>query len=187
MFGLSSSAERILSPATLTHPADVRSVPAEPGIYGWWIRVGSLEVPIADYRQHDDFELLYVGIAPRKPSTDGRLSKSNLRKRLNQHVNGNASRSTLRRTLGVLLMETLDMELGLRNGRPHWVEETRLTRWMHENARVAYVIDQAPWQAEDELLANATLALNIVGRTDDEFARTISARRRAARAAARPI
>src|SRR5690625_3391506 len=112
MFGLSSSAERILSPATLTHPADVRSVPAEPGIYGWWIRVGSLEVPIADYRQHDDFELLYVGIAPRKPSTDGRLSKSNLRKRLNQHVNGNASRSTLRRTLGVLLMEPLGLTLG---------------------------------------------------------------------------
>lgn len=187
MSELSPSAEHILSPRTLTHPGDVRRVPSEPGIYGWWVRAGSLDVPAADYQQHEGFELLYVGISPRRPSAAGGISKSNLRKRLNQHVNGNASRSTLRRTLGVLLMETLDMTLVLRNGRPQWVEEASLTRWMHENARVAYVIDHAPWHAEDELLEHATLALNIDGRATDEFARSISVRRSAALAAARSV
>lgn len=184
---LSLTAEHILSPRALTPPADVRSAPAKPGIYGWWVRTGSLDVPAADYSQHDGFDLLYVGISPRRPSVAGRVSKGNIRKRLDQHVNGKASQSTLRRTLGVLLMETLDMALVLRNGREQWVEEPILTRWMHQNTRVAYVIDQAPWHAENELLEHASLALNIAGRANEEFARFIAARRRAARAAARPI
>ncbi len=187
MSELSPLAERILAPVLFTHPAEVRSVPAESGIYGWWVRAGSLEVPAADYQQHEGFELLYVGIAPRRPTTAGRASKSNLKKRLNQHVNGNASQSTLRRTLGVLLMETLDLTLVLRRGRELWADEASLTGWMHKNMRITYVINKAPWDAEDELLKHARLALNIDGRSKDDFARFISARRSSARAAARPI
>lgn len=185
MSKLSRAAQQILAPGVLTHPSDVLSTPAKPGIYGWWMRAGSLEVPAAAYRQHDGFELLYVGISPRKPSAAGRRSKGNLRKRLNQHVNGNASRSTLRRTLGVLLMEPLGLTLDIRNGREIWGQESVLTDWMHENARVAYVIDPAPWLAESQLLEHATLALNIQGRRNDEFARSISARRSATRETAR--
>ena len=185
MFDFSLAAQRILSPHEFTHPRDVGTVPVEPGIYGWWVRTGSLEIPVADYQQHEDFELVYVGISPRKPSAAGRASQGNIRQRLNQHVNGNASQSTLRRTFGVLLMETLDIALILRKGRYCWSEEGVLTEWMHENARVAYAIDQAPWLVEDELLEHAILALNIHGRANDEFARSVSARRRAARAAAR--
>lgn len=182
---LSLTAERILSPLSLTHPTDVRSVPAEPGIYGWWMRVGSLDVPPADYREHDGFELLYVGISPRRPSAAGRVSKGNIRKRLDQHVNGNASQSTLRRTLGVLLTRRLGLTLSMHNGRAHYGEgEQLITRWMHENARVGYAIDPRPWEAEDELLEYATLALNISGRSD-EFVWSISSRRSAALAAAK--
>ena len=178
------TAQRILSPLELTHPGDVRGVPAQPGIYGWWVRSGSLDIPVADYQEHNGFELVYVGLSPRKPSAAGRLSKGNIRRRLNQHVNGNASQSTLRRTLGVLLKESLEMTLILRRGRYVWEKEDALTDWMHANARVAYVVDQAPWAAEDELLEHATLALNIRGRKTNEFARTLSAHRRAARTAA---
>lgn len=187
MTELSITAERILFPTTLTHPSDVRNVPAEPGIYGWWVRAGSLDVPKGDYQRCDGFELLYVGISPRKPSAAGNASKGNLKKRLNQHVNGNASQSTLRRTLGVLLMNTLGLSLELRNGRPRWSKESTLTNWMHENARVGYVVDESPWSSEDELLKHALLALNIDGRNSDEFAKSLSARRSAARAAARSI
>lgn len=185
MSELSRAAKQILAPEVLTHPPDVLDTPAEPGIYGWWIRAQSLEVPAAAYRQHNGFELLYLGISPRKPSAASRVSKGNLKKRLNQHVNGNASRSTLRRTLGVLLIESLSLTLGIRNGRELWVQESVLSDWMHENARVAFAIDPAPWIAEGELLEHGTLALNIQGRRNDAFARSISARRSAARKTAR--
>lgn len=188
MTDLSLTAERVLQPRSLTHPAEVRGAPAEPGIYGWWMRVDSLDVPPADYRENDGFELLYVGISPRRPGAAGRVSKGNIRKRLNQHVNGNASQSTLRRTLGVLLTARLGLTLGMHSGRTHYGDgEPLITRWMHENARVAYAIDPKPWEAEGELLEHAVLALNISGRGDDEFARSISAQRTAARGAARSV
>lgn len=187
MTHLSLTAEHILSPSALTHPSDVDNVPAQPGIYGWWIRAGSLDIPVADYQQYEGFELLYVGVSPRKPSAAGRISNGNLKKRLKQHVKGNASRSTLRRTLGVLLMESLDLTLVLRNNRARWFQEERLTHWMYENARITYVVNDKPWDIEGELLEYATLALNIDGRTDNEFVRSISERRSAARADARPI
>ena len=103
-----------------------------------------------------------------------------------QHVYGNASQSTLRRTLGVLLTETLDLTLALHNGRAHYGAdgEARITRWMQENARVAWAVDPEPWVTEHELLASAVLALNIDGRSDD-FVRSISSRRSAALAAAK--
>lgn len=185
MPNISLAAQRVLSPVEFTHPGDIDVVPAQPGIYGWWIRSGSLEIPVANYQQQDGFELIYVGISPRKPSAAGRLSKGNIRRRLNQHVNGNASQSTLRRSLGVLLMEALDMTLILRKGRYLWDKEAHLTDWMHDNARIGYVVDDAPWLVEDELLAQAVLALNIQGRGNDPFAKTLAARRRAARAVAR--
>lgn len=187
MLELSHTAQQVWSPDVFLQPSEVRSIPAEPGIYGWWVRRGSLDVPAAEYQQHDGFELLYVGISPRKPSASGNVSKGNLRKRLNQHVNGNASQSTLRRTLGVLLMEQLGLTLIVRKGRELWREEAELTDWMHENTLLTYAIDPAPWIAEDELLERATLALNIEGQRKNAFARFIPARRSAARAAARSV
>lgn len=187
MSELSQTVAGIIWPREFTHPEDVGKLPSDSGVYGWWFRPGSLDIPAAAYRQYDGFELLYVGISPRKPSKTGRVSKGNIKKRLHQHVNGNASQSTLRRTLGVLLMDELELTLELRNGRQRWGEESILTDWMYQNARVAYVVDDEPWIAEEELLSRETLSLNIDGRSSDEFARSISERRSAARAAARVL
>lgn len=177
----SLTAERILNPSALTAAADVRTVPASPGIYGWWFRRGALDVPGAAYREREGHQLLYVGIIPSRAASAGTL-----RKRLVQHVYGNASQSTLRRTLGVLLAEPLELTLALHNGRAHYGTdgEARITRWMQENARVAWAVDPEPWVVEHELLASAVLALNIDGRSDD-FVRSISSRRSAALAAAK--
>lgn len=186
MSGPSLAAERILNPLTLHSTADVHNAPASPGVYGWWMRKGALNVPDAPYQEQDGHQLLYVGISPRKPSAAGRVSKSTLRERLVTHATKDASRSTLRRTLGVLLTDELGLNLGVHNGREHYGPqgEALISRWLIENARIAWAVDPRPWVAEDELLEDATLALNLDGRSD-AFARSISDRRRAALAAAR--
>lgn len=182
----SLTAERILNPQALHSAADVRSAPADPGIYGWWMKKGALGVPETSYQEQDGHQLLYVGISPRKPSASGRVSKGNLRDRLVTHATKNASQSTLRRTLGVLLADELGLTLSVHSGREHYGPqgEALISRWLIENARVAWAVDPHPWEAEDELLADATLALNLDGRTD-AFARSISDRRKMALAAAR--
>lgn len=182
----SLTAERILNPLSLHSTADVRSAPASPGIYGWWMKKGTLQVPEGPYQEQDGRQLLYVGISPRKPSAAGRVSKANLRHRLVTHATKNASQSTLRRTLGVLLAEELGLALGVHGGREHYGPqgEALISRWLIENARVAWAVDHEPWEAEDELLAHTTLALNLDGRSDT-FARSISDRRKTALVAAR--
>jgi len=181
----SFTAERILDPRELIHPINVGTAPPSPGIYAWWFVEGALDVPEADYQRLDGYELLYTGISPRKPSAAGNTSSGNIKTRLDAHANGDASRSTLRRTLGVLLAEQLGLTLGVHKTREHYGEGERLiTRWLRENAKVAWVTDPRPWEAEDELLKHAVLALNIDGRSNT-FARSISDRRRVALAAAR--
>jgi hypothetical protein len=181
----SFTAERVLSPRELVHPINVGIAPPSPGIYAWWFKKAALDVPEADYQQVDGYELLYTGISPRKPSSTGKVSSGNIKSRLDAHANGDASRSTLRRTLGVLLAEQLGLTLGVHKTREHYGDGERLiTRWLRDNAKVAWVVDPMPWEAEDELLEHAVLALNIDGRTDT-FAKSISDRRRLALAAAR--
>jgi hypothetical protein len=86
----------------------------------------------------------------------------------------------------VILSEPLSLTLALHNGRAHYGAdgEARITRWMQENARVAWAVDPEPWVQEHDLLASAVLALNIDGR-DDDFVRGISSRRTAALKAAK--
>ncbi|MGG7463605.1 GIY-YIG nuclease family protein [Plantibacter sp. YIM 135347] len=181
MSDISLSAQRILTPNELTLADQVRTAPASPGIYGWWFKRSALEVPDASYQQRDGYQLLYVGISPSRAASSGTI-----RKRLMQHVTGNASQSTLRRTLGVLLTKPLGIKLGIHGGRPTFGPdgEPRITRWLYENAKVAWVVDPEPWVVEHELLAGAVLALNLDGRSDD-FARGISAKRSSALAAAK--
>ena len=186
MHAFSTTADRVLHPRSIHRVADVNSAPKEKGIYGWLFTPGSLPVPDAPYAKTDGLELMYVGIAPRKPNRAGKESSSQLRVRLSAHARRDASRSTLRLTLGLLLAEELCLSLGTYGGRLNWGPEgeARLTRWMNTNARVAWVENQTPWVAEDELLTYAPLALNIDGRTD-AFSHELNGRRTKARSAAR--
>lgn len=186
MHDFSPTALQILHPHTLHAPTAVFKAPPKKGIYGWLFAPGSLHVPDAQYARTGDFELLYVGIAPKRPSITGKESGSQLRSRLPAHAKKDASRSTLRLTLGVLLAEELDLALGIHKGRLNWGEdgEDRLTRWINTHARVAWTEDETPWVVEDELLAHASLALNIDGRAD-LFSLELTNRRDKARRAAR--
>ena len=81
-------------------------VPARPGVYAWYFREVPPGVPVDGCHRHDSLPLLYVGISPSKPPSNGKPpSKQSLAKRVRYHFAGNAEGSTLRLTLGCLLSD----------------------------------------------------------------------------------
>jgi hypothetical protein len=87
-------------------------VPAEPGVYGWWFRRPPKPLDTSACLTRDGCILLYTGISPKAPPTNGRApSRQRLRNRIRYHYTGNAEGSTLRKTLGVLLTAELNIKL----------------------------------------------------------------------------
>lgn len=120
----------------LTRPCPV---PKSPGVYAWYFRAPPAGVPLEGCIRHGDLALLYVGISPKAPPSDGRPgSRQTLASRIRYHYNGNAEGSTLRLTLGCLLGDELDLELRrVGSGRrlTFTVEgEQRLSAWMSDHA-----------------------------------------------------
>jgi hypothetical protein len=185
---LSPSAARVIAPPGLTSLVGVSTAPRKKGVYAWWFDPGALEVPDAAYATVEGRQLFYVGIAPRKPSPAGKESSSRLRNRLTTHTKKDASRSTLRLSLGALLADELNLSLRLRDGRVNWGPEGEITlsQWMTQHARVSWVVNDQPWVLEDELIGEVPLALNVNGR-DDPFAKHLSQLRRELRHTARQL
>lgn len=133
--------------------------PARAGVYAWFFASLPGSVGSAGCIQVYDMTLLYLGIAPSSSSSSG-----DLRKRIRIHYRGNASRSTLRRSLGVLLADDLGLELR-RHGaseRLHFGDgEAPLSAWMAENAFVTWVANPEPWLVEATLIRSLPLPLNI--------------------------
>lgn len=133
-------------------------MPKEHGIYGWHFRV-----PPADGLDAD--RLLYVGIAPSRAE-----SRQTLRSRLvRSHIKGNASRSTLRLTLGCLL--GLDLRRTGACGRATFGTEgeKRLSEWMAANARLCWVACPEPWVVETRAIAALELPLNLAQNSGHPF------------------
>lgn len=161
-------------------------VPAVNGVYFWWFKEIPPGVPTEGCIMAEGYTLLYVGISPDKRGKPN--SRSNLRKRLKTHYSGNASGSTLRRTLGVLLSGTSRFPLrrvgsGSRMTFTHPGEQW-LDLWMEENARVHWIPAEAPWELEDKLISTIPLPLNIQGNVH-KFKHTLSGMRSQAAAEAR--
>ena len=140
-------------------------VPAEGGVYAWYLRDFPAFIPTQDCVRHGNLTLLYVGISPSAPPKDGKKpSTQTLRHRIKFHLNGQAEGSTLRITLGCLLSEELGIQLRrVGNGRRMtFVEgEKELNEWMNENAFVCWTVHPKPWELEDELIENLSLPLNL--------------------------
>ena len=142
-------------------------IPAQPGIYAWYFDTSPGQVPVANTHQHQGHSLLYVGIAPRKPSIAGAVSRRTLRDRLRQHYNLNAYDSTLRLTLGCLL--GIDLRRIASSKNPGTSKrmtfgpdgEKQLSAWMGDHARVVWCACSEPWLAEDALLNSFDLPLNL--------------------------
>lgn len=188
----------LLSPAAVTSRHEALSrpspVPAESGVYAWYFDVLPPGLPADGVLRAEFGYLLYVGIAPRAPRrTDGRPSVQNLRKRIRNHFRGNASGSTLRKSLGALLSSELGIKLqsvGRSERLTFGDGEAVLSAWMEEHARVCWFVDAEPWLIEEELIAGLVLPLNLSGNRHGSFYAELSqardVQRRAARAAGDP-
>lgn len=177
--------ETLLAPDHLTSRSEALTrptpVPAQPGIYGWYFDVPPLGVPVEGTHRTEAGYLLYVGIAPREPRrSDSKPSSQNLRGRIHTHFRGNASGSTLRRTLGSLLASELGIQLR-RTGRSERLTfgagEAALSDWMAEHARVCWLVDAEPWRIETEVISELALPLNLDQNTHSGFHATLSAAR----------
>ncbi|WP_264070550.1 GIY-YIG nuclease family protein [Mycolicibacterium komossense] len=154
-------------------------VPAEPGVFGWWARTlpAALDDEVtAGCQRRDGLTLLYVGIAPTPPPANGKRPISqDLRKRIKYHFGGSgasAEGSTLRKSLGVLLKDELDIHLrriGSGERQTFAGGEAVLTRWMAENTQVSWVLHPEPWLFEDTLIHSLDLPLNIQGNDHNPF------------------
>ena len=156
-------------------------MPAAAGVYGWYFREIPPGVPTRPCERRDGLTLLYVGISPSRAK-----SKGMLRKRIVTHYRPEGA-STLRRTLGVLLEESLDLRLKLRpDGRFNYGRtEEALSEWMSRNAYVVWAEHPEPWLVEPDLIASVDLPLNINENRQHPFCARLRALRASASARAR--
>lgn len=175
---LASPARLWTTQELLQNPCPVDS---ERGLYGWYFRNLS-SVPTSERLDSDDFRLLYIGIAPISDDSD-----STMRQRIcDNHLRGNASGSTLRLTLGCLLSQDLGIALQQVNGRFHFADgEKKLSAWMQDNARVAWVPHPRPWDVEPTVIRSLDLPLNLDHNSEHPFYGTLKALRRRSREAAK--
>jgi hypothetical protein len=190
------------TPAWLTHPtfhtrAEIlgarQLVPSEPGLYGWFFLEIPPGVPTDGCISYQGWTLLYLGISPSAPpkKTGRAASKQNLRKRIDSHICGNASGSTLRKTLGCLLAEGLGYPLrrvgsGKRLTLTHLGEQA-LDAWLDDHAAIAWHVEASPWISEERLTGELSLPLNIQGNEQHPFHDELRAIRSASNERARQL
>jgi len=159
-----------------------------PGVYAWYFRQIPTNVPTRDCIRWHDLTLLYIGISPSRPTTNGKLpSRQNLRTRIRYHFRGNAAGSTLRLTLGTLLAKELGITLrrvGSGNRRTFAAGEATMSEWMRKNAFVCWLPCEQPWEEEETLIERLLVPLNLAGNQRHPFHAILTTRRREARALA---
>lgn len=151
-------------------------VPEQPGAHGWWFRMVPDAIDASACVQFDGWTLLYVGVSPTRPRAGGKPPVTqDLRRRISYHFGankGDAEGSTLRKSLGVLLADELDLQLrrvGSGRRRTFAGGEQALTQWMAENAAVSWAARQEPWFLEEKLVAALNVPLNVQGNESNPF------------------
>lgn len=171
--------------------AKPRPVPQAPGIYAWYFREIPPDVPRKDCTVHQEFTLLYIGIAPTRPFVNGKAaSVRTLSSRLREHMIGPSEASTLRLSLGCLLSARLGLDLrrvGTGRRMTFGAGERVLSEWMAQNALVAWTIHDHPWEIEEQLIETLSLPLNLAHNHHHPFYTTLSGCRAAARKRARAL
>ncbi|MBX9470379.1 GIY-YIG nuclease family protein [Microcella sp.] len=148
-------------------------VPNVAGVYAWYFNQAPSGVPLEGTHVQSEWHLLYVGISPRRPRlVDGKPSSGKIRRRIRTHYGSDASRSTLRFSLGALLCRDLDLQLQLSDQSGRWTfgpGETRLSAWMATHTKVCWLEHAEPWLVEDALIATVPLALNLDSNSSGYF------------------
>ena len=135
-------------------------VPEERGLYAWYFKEIPGITPTDGCVVKDDHTLLYIGISPKNDK-----STRNLRKRIFYHFEENASGSTLRLSLGVLLVKDSGFPLRrVGNGESMTFTppgESWLNNWMGKNAFVCWMTHSKPWEVEADIINSVIPPLNI--------------------------
>lgn len=165
--------------------SDPDPVPAQAGAHGWWFREIPGDIDVSGCEQRDGWTLLYVGISPGPPRSDGKPpTPQDLRKRIRYHFgagNASADGSTLRKSLGVLLGDQLGFALrriGSGKRMTFAGGEAVLTQWMAENVTVSWVLHPEPWYLEAKLIKALDLPLNFQDNERNAFAPQLKKLRR---------
>jgi hypothetical protein len=159
-------------------------VPPEPGVYALYFkRSPSPDIQLEKCHKWQGRYLLYVGTSPSKPS-----SQANLRKRLSGHMRGNASRSTVRKSVGCLMSRALNIQLYPVGSRLTFASgEQNLSHWLEENVSVHWVVHLAPWDLEKFAIATLNLPLNLAHNKKHPFYSTLKKSRKEASMLARSL
>jgi hypothetical protein len=103
---------------------------------------------------------------------------------------GNAEGSTLRLSLGCVLAARLGIQLrrvGSGKRLTFSVGEERLSAWLEENARVAWLTCEQPWTLEMHLISKENPPLNLDHNEHCSFSRVLSQLRHDARDRAKEL
>lgn len=153
----------------LSHPCPVAKAH---GVYAFFFKEIPPGVPLDECLTHEGLTLLYIGSSPDKKGEAS--STQTLQQRVRYHFNGNADRSTLRRSLGILLAKQSGFPLRkVGSGKKMTLTskgEQWLDQWMQENAFVTWVEHDQPWDLENELFHAISVPLNIQGNKHNPFA-----------------
>jgi hypothetical protein len=164
-------------------------VPRVAGLYAWYFKEAPPSVPVSDCHMWNGMPLLYVGISPKKPPLNGaKPSRQKLWNRIRYHMRGNAYGSTLRLTLGCLLSETLGIELrrvGSGDRLTFADGEEKLSDWIRQHARVAWMPHTRPWEVEERLIRSLSLPLNLQHNDHHPFHKRLTDVRKLCRESAR--
>lgn len=187
---MTSAFPRVLSRGGLHCRTQVLSrpspVPRAPGVYAWYFAALPPAIDTTGCHLADGMTLLYIGISPGEPPTNGRPpSRSHLRKRLATHYAGNAAGSTLRKTLGCLLGDELGIELRRVGSGDRYTftnpGEQALDGWMGDNAYVTWLETDRPWETELAILRSGLpLPLNVRDNPSVRHTEVVAAMRKAA-------
>ena len=175
--------EQLLNPQTVEAASRPEGLPATPGLYTWWLTDPQKlsQVPLTP--RPDGLSLLYLGIAK-----SGAAANSDLRSRvLGKHIRGSLGNSTLRRSLAALLWEEQGWKPIFPSDRVLLApeENQKLSQWMAENLRVAWLPHPEPWTVEAELIGLFQPPLNVMSNQSHSFYPLIRAARARLEAAAR--
>lgn len=190
-----ATASALLAPTRLFTREEVLSrpspVPATGGVYAWYFDAIPSGVPSKGCHTANGHTLIYVGISPSRPPTNGRpASRQTLRTRVRYHFRGNAYGSTLRLTLGALLADELGIalrRLGSGTRLTFSSGEDLLSDWMSNHARVCWIEDATPWLLEHTLISQLVLPLDLDQNRHSPFHQGLSALRGAQRAGAKVL
>src|SRR5262249_44761426 len=139
----------------LTRPSPL---PKSPGVYGWWFRRIPGPIDASQCQQRDGLTLLYTGISPSRPPTNGKPpSTQNLHHRGRTHSPRSAEGPPGFKSPGVLRPAKLGFELRGVGWGPRrtfgTAGEASLSRWLGDNALVSWVVHPEPWVLEEVLIA----------------------------------